>query len=149
MKKPMLLIVLAIFAASCGNDPDPKPNPKIDEVQGIVTTGKWRISYFFDTDEEETDKYTNYAFQFLPNGSLVANDGPASLSGAWSVTDRGNSNDDNNQNDVDFNISFTSTPLLDELSDDWEIVSVSNTKLELRHISGGNGGTDLLTFEKI
>lgn len=130
----------------CGDDPNPEENPKVAEVEDIVTTGKWEITYFFDTDEEETDKYAAYTFQFLPSGSMVANDGPSSVSGAWSISDR-NSNDDSD--DIDFNISFTTSPVLDELSDDWEIVSATNTMLELRHISSGNGGTDLLTFERI
>ena len=112
-----------------------------------MTSGKWQITYFFDTDEEETDKFDDYTFQFLPSGSLVANDGPASVAGAWSVTDRKRSDDD--PEDVDFNISFGTSPLLDELTDDWEIISASGTRIELQHISGGNGGTDLLTFEKI
>ncbi len=36
----------------------------------------------------------------------------------------------------------------EELSDDWDIISHSSTKIELIDISGGNGGTDYLTFEK-
>lgn len=147
MKKLIFLSTLLVFIFGCGEDPSPEENPKVEEVENIVINGKWEITYFFDTDKEETDKYTGYVFQFLPSGSLVANDGPASVSGAWSVIDRIKSND--NSDDLGFNISFTTAPLLDELSDDWELISATNTKIELRHISGGNGGTDLLTFEKI
>jgi hypothetical protein len=142
-----LIYLLILFTLGCGDDPNPDKNPKVEEVENIVLNGKWQIAYFFDTDKEETDKYTNYIFQFLPSGSVVANDGPASVSGAWSITDQSNGNSDSE--DIDFNISFTTAPLLDELSEDWEIISTSNTKIELRHISGGNGGTDLLTFAKI
>ncbi len=147
MKKLIYLCILIISVFGCGDDPDPEGNPRIEEIENIVTSGKWRIVYFFDSDEDETDKYTSHTFQFLPNGSLVANDGPASISGSWSVTDTSDSND--NSDDVDFNIFFTAAPLLDELSDDWEIISAGSTKLELRHVSGGNGGTDRLTFEKV
>jgi hypothetical protein len=38
---------------------------------------------------------------------------------------------------------------IDDLSDDWDILSYSATKIELIDVSGGNGGTDYLTFEKI
>jgi hypothetical protein len=145
--KNLIYLSILLFTFGCGDDPNPDENPKVEEVEGIVLNGKWQITYFFDSDEEKTDKYTSYTFQFLPSGSVVANDGPASVSGAWSVTDQSNSN--GNSEDMDFKISFATTPLLDELSDDWEIISTSNTKIELRHISGGNGGTDLLTFEKI
>lgn len=50
--------------------------------------------------------------------------------------------------DIDFNIFFASPADFAELSEDWDIISQSPTKIELKHISGGNGGTDLLTFEK-
>ena len=144
--KNLIYLSILLFTLGCGDDPNPDENPKVEEVESIVSNGKWQITYFFDTDEEETDKFTGYTFQFLPSGSVVATDGPASVSGAWSVTDQADTND---AEDIGFSISFTTAPLLNELSDDWEIISATNTIVELRHISGGNGGTDLLTFEKI
>ncbi|MDH3699350.1 MAG: hypothetical protein OEQ81_11845 [Flavobacteriaceae bacterium] len=50
--------------------------------------------------------------------------------------------------EVDFNIFFAAPEDFNELSEDWNIVSFSNSIIELIHESGGNGGTDLLTFEK-
>lgn len=143
MKKLIYLSILLLFTLGCGDDPIPDENPKIEEVENIVTNGKWQITYFFDSDGEETDKYAAYVFQFLPSGSVVANDGPASVSGAWSIIDQ------NNSDDLGFNIFFTTAPLLDELSDDWEIISATNIKIELTHVSGGNGGSDILIFEKV
>ncbi len=60
----------------------------------------------------------------------------------------GSSPDGSTSGDIDFNIFFASPADFAELSDDWEIISHSATKIELRDVSGGNGGTDLLTFEK-
>lgn len=50
--------------------------------------------------------------------------------------------------EVDFNIFFASPADFAELTEDWNIISYSASKIELIHVSGGNGGTDLLTFEK-
>ncbi len=50
--------------------------------------------------------------------------------------------------DIDFNIFFASPADFAELSEDWDIISHTASKIELKHVSGGNGGTDLLTFEK-
>ena len=50
--------------------------------------------------------------------------------------------------DDHFVVFFASPPDFADLSDDWSIVSVSTTKIELIDVSGGNGGTDYLTFEK-
>lgn len=43
---------------------------------------------------------------------------------------------------------FTSPPDFEELTDDWDIISQTSSKIELIDISGGNGGTDYLTFQK-
>ena len=45
-------------------------------------------------------------------------------------------------------LNFTGVPF-DEFNDDWDIVSVLPTRIELRDVSGGGGGTDILIFEKI
>ena len=36
----------------------------------------------------------------------------------------------------------------EEISEDWRVISRTTTKIELKHISGGDGSTDYLTFEK-
>jgi hypothetical protein len=45
-------------------------------------------------------------------------------------------------------LTFNSPPDFNELSDDWHILEETSTKIRLEDVSGGNGGTDLLTFEK-
>ena len=54
----------------------------------------------------------------------------------------------NSSGEIDFNIFFASPVDFSELSEDWDIITNSSSKIELIHVSGGNGGTDLLTFEK-
>jgi hypothetical protein len=78
---------------------------------------------------------------------LTATNGTNTFTGFWSVTSN-NSNDDSPNNDLDFNILFASPANFEDLSDDWDIVSRTTTKIELIDVSGGNGGTDYLTFEK-
>ncbi len=55
---------------------------------------------------------------------------------------------DDDSDDLDFNIVFQLTNDFEDLNDDWDIISHSATKIELIDVSGGNGGTDYLTFEK-
>jgi hypothetical protein len=45
-------------------------------------------------------------------------------------------------------IGFASPASFVEISDDWEVIENTSTKIRLQDVSGGNGGTDLLTFEK-
>jgi hypothetical protein len=60
----------------------------------------------------------------------------------------GTFNEGQSTGEIDFNIFFSSPVDFAELSEDWNIISYTATKIELIHQSGGNGDTDLLTFEK-
>ena len=108
-------------------------------------SGTWAITYYFD-DADETSDYAGYTFTFGASNVITATNGTNTYTGTWTITDS-NSSDDS-IDDLDFNIVFTAPPDFEELSDDWDIVEVTDTKIELIDISGGGGGTDYLTFEK-
>jgi len=90
--------------------------------------------------------FSGYNFAFDASGTLTASKGGNIFIGTWSVTD-GKSNDDSS-NDLHVNINFTLNNSFEELSDDWHFISYSSAKIELIDVSGGNGGTDYLTFER-
>lgn len=145
--------MLSVFT-SCVEDDSPNSvsaNPQ--PVINAASSGTWRVTYYFDTTAEETAHFNNYTFTFGSGNILIASDGTNTHAGTWSVTnDHSNSNDDSghhSSNDLDFNISFAAPANFAELTDDWDIVSYSANKIELIDVSGGNGGTDYLTFEKI
>lgn len=122
---------------------------QITELKGIAASGTWTIAYYFDTDKEETAHFNGYTFTFNADGSLVATNGTTTVNGSWSVTDSDSSNDDSpDDSDVDFNIAFASPADFADLTDDWDIVEYTAVRIELIDISGGNGGTDKLVFEK-
>jgi hypothetical protein len=149
--KNLMLIVLALFIIGGCDDDDNGANSKVTEIQTTVTSNQWIVTYFVDNDSYESDKFTGYVFEFGSDGIVRATIGSTAVSGSWSVTsdDSGDDNSNGEFEDIDFNISFSSPPDFEELSEDWQIISLTNTKIELRHVSGGNGGTDLLTFENI
>jgi hypothetical protein len=146
MKKLLLpLVVLLIVGISSCSEDDSNPSVR-DDVVNTVSAGSWRITYFFDTDKEETDNFSGYSFTFNPGNVLTASNGANTYTGTWSITS--SSSYDDSMDDLDFNIAFAAPEDFEELSEDWEILSRTETKIELRHVSGGNGGTDLLTFDK-
>lgn len=156
MKKIKILSVLSLVfvlnvASMCSDDDDnytlPTPtNVQQTQVINTVSSGTWRVTYYNDSGSDETSNFNGFNFTFGANNVLTASGNGVSYAGSWSVTDS-NSNDDS-LNDLDFNISFSSPDNFLELSDDWDIVSRTDTKIELIDVSGGNGGTDYLTFEK-
>ena len=121
-------------------------DPDLEAVENNMEAGTWRITFFEDSGDDETSHFSGYDFTFGEDGTLTADNGTNTVQGSWSISDS-NSNDDS-PDDLDFNIFFNVTSDFEELNEDWDIVSNTNSKIELMHISGGNGGTDYLTFEK-
>ncbi|WP_232817834.1 hypothetical protein [Winogradskyella tangerina] len=151
----LLLMLSFTLMLSCSTEDDEgnpnNNNQQIAAIASAVQSGTWRISNFNDSGENETSDFNGYNFTFNSNGSLVASNGTNTVNGTWSVTDDSNSSDDSSSDDdVDFNIFFPVPESSDfeDLNDDWDVVSYSSTRIELIDISGGNGGTDLLTFER-
>jgi hypothetical protein len=154
MKKVILsLTVACVFilstASGCSSDDDNSTTTPANPTPVIttVTQGTWRITSYIDSDNDETNHFTGYNFTFASGSLLTATNGTNTYTGTWSVTNS-DSNDDNPSNDLDFNIFFSTPVDFSDLSDDWDIASRTDTKIQLIDVSGGNGGTDYLTFEK-
>lgn len=144
---PGLLALLMLNVASmCSKDDDNNSSSSNQtQVVNTVQSGTWRITLFDDSGTIKTTNFTGVNFTFGSNNVLTAT-GSSTVTGTWSVTDS-NRNDDT-LNDLDFNIAFSSPANYMDLSDDWDIVERTDTKIRLQDVSGGNGGTDYLTFEK-
>jgi len=153
---PILAVVLMLTTASTCHKDDDNPSVSnqqqiamINAVNGTVMQGNWHVSYYFDNDSEETSNFSGYTFSFGSGGILTATNGSNTQTGSWFVSGSNSSNDDNpHPEDLDFNIAFSSPANFAELTDDWEIVTFTAARIELIDVSGGNGGTDRLIFEK-
>jgi hypothetical protein len=157
MKKILLIFaipVLTVLATACSSDSTDEtildPAVSVQAVADLAVSGTWFISSYVDSGTDETNDYNGYTFTFNQDGTLVADNGITTVAGTWSVTADDSSDDDdyNSSDDIDFNIFFSAPPEFAELSDDWDIVSRSSTRIELIDISGGDGSTDTLVFVK-
>lgn len=154
MKRLLTAVLFFSLITACDDEDDKNSNAideKISEVESTMTAGTWEITYYVDSGDDETATFADFTFTFSEGATnnLSATDGANTYTGSWSATNDDDSDDDNpDYDDVDFNIAFASPPDFAELTEDWEIISMTASKIELRHVSGGGGGTDLLTFEK-
>ena len=139
MKKAFLLMAfVALCFSSCDKNDDNGITATV--VSNTVTSGTWRVTYFWDTDHEETSNFSGYSFTFAGGNVLTAVNGGTTVTGTWQT------GTDNST--VKLVISFATPANFAELSEDWHVLERTDTKIRLRHISGGSGGTDYLTFEK-
>ena len=151
-----LVALACLVFIACDKEDDSQNNDgtSADQVAAIAANGAWSITYFYDTDEDETANFSGYTFTFNANGAVIATNGSDTVDGVWSVIDsssNSSSDDDGNStDDDDFNLFFDvpATSDFEDLNDDWDIIEVTANKIELIDISGGNGGTDYLTFTK-
>lgn len=156
--KSVALVAITLFFVACSDDDGNAPldsnnGTSADQTAQNLQGSGWRITQFIDSGTNETSDFTGFVFTFNANGTVVASNGNVTVNGTWSVTDSNSSSDDdgNSTDDDDFNLFFAvgDDNDFEDLNDDWDFVSSSANKIELIDISGGNGGTDYLTFEKI
>lgn len=155
--KSILLLLMTFMFFSCDSSDDNVENSVMDltEINATATSGSWVVARFEEDGVDQTSNFFGYSFTFDIDGILNVATEDLLITGSWSITSDSNSNynddsslDADSNDDVDFNIFFSSTSNFEELSEDWEIVSYTETRIELKHVSGGDGSIDILVFEK-
>lgn len=101
-----------------------------------LTNGVWYVTYYFD-DYDETSDFFGYEFSFALDHTALAVINSTSVNGEWNFMG-------GSQPELDLYFGVD-TPL-DELDEDWEILESNSELIRLKHISGSDGSTDLLTF---
>lgn len=102
----------------------------------VLTSGTWGITSYLEDGVDATAPYTAYVFTFNTDGSVTADNG-SMVTGTWFTTNAG----------AELSLDFSSDLTLDEFSDSWDVVQVTDTQVTLRDVSG-DGSTDDLIFEK-
>jgi hypothetical protein len=143
-----LLMATTLLSSTCKKDDD-TPAPTTGVQPAAVTTAvtsntaasNWRVTLYNEAGTVKTSSFTGYTFNFASNSTVTATVSGATTSGTWSsLLDSGRT-----KLIISFNVT---NGYLEEISEDWEVISATNNKIELKHISGGNGTTDLLTLER-
>jgi hypothetical protein len=155
MRKFVCLTLIAISGLfSCDDNNEKAGNEtaaKVTEVSNRAINGRqWRVTNYTEDGLDQTSAFAGYIFEFDTNNLLTVTNGSNNFTGTWSVSSDGSDDDSKSEfDDIDFNIAFTNPPAFAELTEDWSISSIDESKIELRHTSGGSGLVDLLTFERI
>ena len=129
------------FRTTCtsngGND-----NTGIDDTTLVqeLTTGDWYITNYFD-DVDETASFTDLVFNFATDGTATASGVGMTTNGTWSTSA-------GDETPLELNLNFGLAPPFDKLEEDWDVLEVTNEIIRLKDISGGDGSTDFLTFER-
>ena len=138
-------LVSAFTFTACDDDNDNGVSQTV--IANNLKDGSWKVTSYIDSGDNETTHFDGFIFNFEDNGIVTATNGSIIYPGTWSITDE--DNDDDALEDLDLNLTFLLPSDFAELTEDWEFVSQSSTRVEVRHVSSGSGDTDHLTLQKI
>lgn len=127
------VICLFVLLSACSRSLDNNP-------ADTVTSGTWRVTLFTDSGNDETSDFAGYTFSFNSNGTVTATKNGASQNGTWRV--------DNSSNKfiIDLGPKVDSNKPLGELTDDWKILSTTDTEIKLADDNASS--SEFLTFTK-
>jgi hypothetical protein len=140
------IILISGICISCSTDDD-SSNVSSEQAQisEFMQGNSFIISSFIDSGENETSDFTCYTFEFFADGIVAASNLNNTYSGNWGITQ--STSDDDSSNDLDFYLNFNLTNDVEDLNDDWSVISYSSTTIELIDVSGGDGETVTLVFQ--
>ena len=147
--KIVLVLLTVSFFLSCDTDRDDieLSAAEANELNLIVKNGEWHISQFTLNNVENTANYSDYIFVFEEANNLTASALTDEVNGTWRISNDSGSEFDS-YNDVDFNIFFSSTGKLGELTKNYDVISATNNEINLILEQSPNGDTARLTFSK-
>ena len=60
-RQSILLLLVTVFFLSCSSDDSSSTGTNsISSVTSVVGSGTWKITYYFDTDKEETSNFSGH-----------------------------------------------------------------------------------------
>jgi hypothetical protein len=137
------LLLITIGLSSCKKKNNDSDNPIIisGPSSDTIQMGDWKISYFKEKGDDETNDFKNYTFKFNENGTVTVLYNNQTFYGTWKIVV--------DSKKTKFYLNFGICKPFEELNEDWLILEKTNITIRLEHRSGGDGGVSHLTFEKI
>lgn len=136
-----IFISILFFSCDKKDDDTTDPNPiNNGNITSMLVEGTFYISRFVESGNDETSDFQGYTFTFDPNGGAAATIQGNTTNGSWTL-----GSDDSKRKLI---LNFGTVDPLEELNEDWEVMSLSNSQIDLRHISGGDGSIDELSFKR-
>lgn len=143
MKKILILITAIVFAACSSDDDSGDVNTnEFEQIETTLPQGQWKVSKLIDGQSDHTADFQSFVFTFKVDGTVTAQNDLFTENGTWAY-------DNSSSSSEELVLQFGETTPFNKINDDWDIVSQSNTKIELSDVSGGNGDIELLTFTKL
>ena len=117
-------------------------NSEFEQIKLILPQQQWKVDNLFINDAVHTDDFESFTFVFKEDGTVEGQNDLFTEMGTWVYKS-------SQENGEQLILKFGGTPPFDEISKDWEIVSLNNMKIELVIEENSNENTQLLAFSKL
>ena len=118
------LLILAATLSACSKSSlfdDNNNNSGGSSQDPQLSSGQWKVTWYYDKDKEETSKFSGYSFDFQSGGTLVAHlPGGSTQSGTWSITSS------------KLIITIAGTDALNDMTDDWLLLEKTDSLIRLQ-----------------
>jgi hypothetical protein len=122
----------------CGDSAD---DGDITEIRNIMMGGAWNVALCTEGEVDITSEFTGLDFNFSTMHQVeVSLLGNVTAEGLWRILR-------DSEEGLKCYLNFDSADILGELTEDWKIISVTATRIELKNESG-DGTLKTLVFEK-
>lgn len=119
---------------------DPAPTLDVNAFKQALTAGSWAVASFKEDGVDITGEFSGFSLSFTTAGVVTATRGAEVRVGTWFT--------ETSFTGLELNLVFESISPVDELDEDWLVLEFTDTRIALKHTSGGDGGIDELVFEK-
>jgi len=135
--KVMTVALIVLSLNACKKD----DHAGSSDITNVVQDGTWKVTKMTDDGTDKTSQFSDYSFTFS-GGVVTASKGGSTVTGTY-----GHQMDDDHH---EFVLSFPnpSVSSFSELSDDWQILEQSSTKIRLQDDDDSKNDEELLTLEK-
>lgn len=108
------------------------------DLEEFLMDGEWIVALYDEDGDNQTSDYNGFVLDFMENGTVRADNGSDVIEGTWQAN-----------GEEELVLDFGTQVPFDEFNDEWDVVDAQEFRVEVIDISGGNGGTDTLVFEKL
>jgi hypothetical protein len=109
----------------------------VDQQKTIVATAAWEVAFYTEKGLIHTKQFNGYTFLFNSDGSLSVNSPGGMFTGTWTLQKSNSTTPDDHghpsgPDDSKMTIRITGNSLMDQISEDWTIIRLSDTEMWLK-----------------
>jgi len=116
-------------------------NEDTNELVDILKEGLWIVANYNDNGEDYTGNYNDFVLDFKTEFVVTATKGDDIVNGTWTVV--------NDSGTLKLELDFGEVIPFDEFNEDWLVVDITTTRVEVNNLDDSGAEESNLVFERM